>query len=115
MKKPEGLSKESGSIWNDVHAEWKLTKLEETYLKQALGNNDQALKCEKKAEEEGLTLTDHSGRRYLNPLLTQAKICRNNYLRLMRLIGFEKVLREKAKRRGPGRPTESERRDDDAD
>ena len=117
MKKPAGLSKESGSIWNDVHVEWKLTKLEETYLGQAVRENDKALKCEKQAEEEGLTLTDANGRHYLNPLLTQAKIARNNYLRLMKLIGFERVLREKAKKRGPGRPTESEQRqrgDEDA-
>ncbi len=74
---------------------------------------DHALK--EKAKKEGLTLTDMAGRKYLNPLLTQAKIARNNYLRLMKLIGFEKVLKEKAKRR-VGRPTDTEihRREDDA-
>ncbi len=110
------LSKESQSIRAALRQEWSLTRLEQQYLRQALAYNDQANDCETEAKNEGLSLTDMAGRKYLNPLLTQAKIARNNYLRLMKLIGFEKVLKEKAKRR-VGRPTQTEtqRRQDDAD
>ena len=108
-KTMKGRSPEAKAIWTSIHSEWTLSKLETVYLKQALDNLDSALYCEYKAKLEGLTLQDQAGRKYLNPLLHQAKISRNNYLRLLKLIGFEKVLQQKAKRRGPGAPTEAER------
>ena len=108
MRKPlKQFSNESKSILKNIRAEWRLSRLEEVYLRQGLGELDTALECEAKAKKEGLTLEDGNGRKYLNPLLTQAKIARNNYLRLMRLVGFEKALKEKVRSR-PGRPTDSE-------
>ena len=108
MKKViSGFSAQSRGIWNEIHREWKLSRLEEAYLRQGLESLDMALDCEARAKEEGLTLADANQRKYLNPLLLQSKNSRNNYLRLMKLIGFEKTLREKVKRR-VGHPTDSE-------
>ncbi len=100
------LSQQSKAISREIHREWKLTQLEETYLNQALRELDKAVYCESQAWAEGFSLEDKAGRKYLNPLLIQAKICRNNYLRLMKLVGFEVAL--KAKKRKIGRPTASE-------
>ena len=111
MKKEiKALSLESKKVWDSVHREWTLSKLEEIYLQQALAHLDNALDCEATARREGFSLEDRTGRKYLNPLLTQAKISRNNYLRVMKLVGFERVLKEKVKRR-PGRPTDYEARE----
>src|SRR5512135_1120762 len=93
----DGISAEARDMARGICKEWKFTNQERVLFRQALENFDQMREAQRLIKADGLVLEDKMGRKYLHPACVVEKVAKNNFMRLIRAIGFEKALKEAQK------------------
>ncbi|MBC7248386.1 MAG: phage terminase small subunit P27 family [Actinobacteria bacterium] len=82
------MSKESKEIWAALNATWMLEPSDLVLLQVALEAYDRYREAWEAIQEEGLVVTDPSGRQRANPLLQVEKEARLAFFRAWKQLGF---------------------------
>ena len=85
---PKHFSEEAASLWQAVLNDYILDASEKAILKVGIEAYDRCQECRKKIYEEGITITDPSGRVRAHPALQAEKQAASVYLQASRLLGL---------------------------
>ena len=86
---PEGLSKRSAALWEEVCAEWDLRRNHYVLLEVALRALDRMDQARAEIKKRGLLVTTRSGYTRANPAIMVERDARNGFLNSWKSLGFD--------------------------